>query len=418
MAEQESFSARYLGKKPVVYLFWALAFAAIPIWIRFHAFAWDVAIYQNAVHALQAGHDPYADAIAVQRLFHSQLALHPNATHPYSYVYSPMTLPLVRLMGSLPLWLSGTLYWLAYAVGALAAMWVAMQALDERERRYFIYFAPAAVFFPGFLEADTILSGNIAYILYGAVFAAAVVGWRRDRWAFFYLVTLAASCFKAPLLSLLAIPVFSAGRQWLPAGLTAAAGTALFAMQPHLWPSLFRNYLTAVELQFSYNGDFGCSPAGILSQILFDHGKPYAPGSIFYLVYALPLAGFLFYLSRRFLRGAFSLEQWIPVLMIGVVLLNPRIKEYDVAPLALPMALIGWRFFDSFAHRRQRTLLWLALFFAVTNAIASYSWDVRTLTNGSLLVSLFAVGSWNLLQHSRSHVEVRDLVSGGVKAFR
>ena len=381
---------------------WILAFAAIPIWVAFDQAGWDLAIYNTAIHAVRAGHDPYADAIAIQQIFHSQITLHPKAAVPYSYVYSPITLPVLRLIGTLPAWFSGGVYWLLYLVAVLAQIWVGMQATQDSERRYFIFLAPVAAFFPGLLENGIVLSGNIAYILYSTVFLAAILGWKRGSWQWFYLAVLAASCAKAPLLSLAVIPILSARRQWIPASITVAIGAALFAMQPIIWPSLFKHYLQAVELQFSYNRDFGCSPAGLFSGFLYDHGIPYSPASIiFYLCYALPLFGLLLYLSRQFLQGSFSLEQWIPVLLVGVILLNPRLIEYDVAPLALPLAFIGWRFLALF-NTPRRTLLFFSLFFAVANGFALYSWELRKLIDGPLLVGFFIAGSWTLLQDTPS----------------
>jgi hypothetical protein len=370
------------GRRWLVFLLWAFAFVAIPVWVHFEPPFWDVAVYANAIHSLRLHHDPYADAIAVQRIFHSTLALHPHAVPPYSYVYSPLTLPALALIGSLPFWLSGAIYGLAYIAGSLAQVFVGLDAAEETERRLFIFLAPAALFFPALLENNTILSGNVAYILYGAILAAALIGWRRNSWLTFYLVTLAASCLKAPLLSVLVIPVLSARRQWVPAGITA----------------------------FSFNHDFGCSPASILSDYLWDHNLPYSPASIlFFLTYALPLLGMLFYLSRRFLRGEFTLRQWMPVLLIGVILLNPRVKEYDVAPLTLPIALILWRFFAALT-RASGKVRWTALcfvgFFIGTNALACSPLDnIWLLTAAPQIVFCFVIGSWTLLhQAARRHV--------------
>jgi hypothetical protein len=208
---------------------------------------------------------------------------------------------------------------------------------------------------------------------------------------------------KAPLLSLTAIPVFSARRQWARAGATVVAGTALFAMQPMIWPTLFRHYLQAVELQFSYNRDFGCSPAGLFSGVLFDRGIPYSPASmIFYLCYAVPLLGILLWLSREYLRGAFLLRQWVPVLLVGVILLNPRLIEYDVAPLAIPLALIGWRSLRSLVSARKAVLV-SCLAFVVANGFALTGWEVRKLIDGPLLVVFFAAGSWRLVRQTRDN---------------
>jgi hypothetical protein len=338
------------------------------------------------------GHDPYLDGIAIQRIFHAHLAEHPNAPPPFTYVYSPITLPLLRWLGRFPLQWVGGVYWLVYAACAAATIWVGMQAVEAEERNVFMLLAPAAIFFPGMLENDVLFSGNIAYVIYGLIFVAAMIGWRRGQWVWFYLVAIAASCCKAPLLSLLAIPILSSRKQWWPACVSAVCGLALFAMQPLLWPSAFQYYLTAVELQFTYNHDFSCSPAGLLADALYNV-IPYAVTSVgFYLFYAIPIFAILFYLSRRYLDGEFSLGQWMPVLLTGVVLLNPRIMEYDVASIALPMALIAWRLFareNTFA----RTILEMSLFFAFINAFSRGDWRSAECLS---LVGLFAAGSWNL----------------------
>ena len=367
---------------------------------------WDVAIYMNAVHSLATGHDPYADAIAIQQQFHNEMALHPGAQVPFSYVYSPITLPILKLVTFFPLWLSGGVYWLCYLGGLLAQIWGGLEASEGREREFFLYLAPVAAFFPGFLASDILWSGNIAFILYGLVLGCAVVGWRRGNWVWFYVAVVVASCVKAPLLSLLAIPVFSARRQWIPAGLAGVAGLGLFAIQPAVWPSLFHHYLQAVELQFSYNRDFGCSPAGLFSGFLFDRGLAYSPASyIFYVYYALPLCAMLLYLSRQFLRGRFTLQQWIPVLLVGVILLNPRILEYDEILLALPLTLIAWRFAASFL-RTSWAVLAVATVFLAANYVAYQSWNIWKLTEGPLLVIFFLLGCWSLFRQTKKPVQM------------
>ncbi len=386
-------------------LLWVLAAITIVLWAWLGGVGWDVAIYRAGMHSLRGGHDPYADAISVQRLFHQQLQGNPNLLvdrdPPFSYVYSPMTLPLLRLISAVPDWASGGLYWLLYSAAALAQIGATFRAVERSERPYFRYLAPVAIFFPGFLADATIMSGNIAYLLYAAVLLTAVLGWQGGSWRWFYLAALAASCVKAPLLTLVCIPLLSARRQWLATAITGAAGVTLFAVQTAIWPTLFRHYLEAVDLQFLFNRDFGCSPAGLFADVLYGHGIPYSPGSmIFFLCYAIPLFGLLLYLSRLYLCGSFSLGQWMPVMLVGVVLLNPRIMEYDTAPLALPLALIAWRFFARWSNP-LRTITYLSLLFLAVNAVGALSWNVRKLTDGPLLVLFFATGTWHLLQCAR-----------------
>jgi hypothetical protein len=389
-------------------VFWILAIAAIPVWNALDpGNGWDAKVYLNAIRSIKAGHDPYADGIAAQTAFHNALVRHPHASPPYAYIYPPITLPLLRVIGEFrPAFLEGG-YWLIYAAAVLAQIWASMQATESKERRYFAYAAPAAAFFPGLLQHDSVMSGNIAFILYGVVFVTAFWGWRRGRWRWFYLVTLAASCVKVPLLSLLAIPVLLTRRQWVPACTTGVAGVAIFLMQAWIWPSYFHNFLRALDLEFSYNRAFGVGPAGLFGLTLFDAGMQYSrAATIAYFLCAIPLFGLLLYLSRQFLDGKFSLEQWIPVMFTGVILLNPRIMEYDVAPLAVFMALILSRSIAALTGF-ARAILLSSLFFIGINLfviplntidIDDFYWNH---IEGLLLASLFAAGCWNLLRQTR-----------------
>jgi hypothetical protein len=388
-------SPKHRGK---VLILWMLVLAVFPVWMHFDKPGWDVAIYAKGMHDAAAGLDPYAQAMAVQRAYHATHGLQIGSAPPYSYVYSPLTLPLLRMIARLPESLSGSFYWLLYAAGALMQIWVSMRFIQRSERRVFAYVAPLTLFFPGLLANGTIESGNIAYLLYAMAFCAAIYGWRRGNWWWFFAAVLLASCVKLPLLSLIVIAPLSARRQLLPAVSTAATGLFLFGMQSVLWPSLFQHYLQAVELQFSYNRDFGCSPAGLFSAIRFDRGLPYAPASYFiYLAYALPLLGCMIYLSRRFLRGDFALNQWAPLLLVGTIMLNPRLLEYDVAPLTLPLGLLAWRWISNLRRFRTAAAICAASFLLVANCLSIYSWEIRKQIDGPLLVGLFLAGVWTLL---------------------
>jgi hypothetical protein len=277
--------------------------------------------------------------------------------------------------------------------------WFGLGLMEESERRVLRYFAPIAIFFPGLLGSDNVMSGNVAYLLYGATLFTFARALRSGRWSWFYAAVLAASCFKAPMLTLLAIPVLCARRQWLPACGAGAAGLALFAVQPMLWPQLFQNYLKAVGLQFSFNRDFGDAPPGLFSGWRFDHHLSYSPaGEIFYAVFAIAVFGSLLYLSSRYyLSGEWSTERWVPVMLIGVILLNPRPMEYDVAPLALPMAIVCWRLFSG-SRGTRTTLACAGAVFVGLNMVATHTWTLWKTTEGTLLVALFVGGALTLLR--------------------
>lgn len=391
-----------LAQRRIPRIFWSCAILAIVIWASVPGYdaGWDLRVYKAAIVSVRAGQDPYEDGMARQRVYHATKdQLPPGTPVPFTYVYSPITLPPLAWIGRLPLRLTATLYLAVYAISIVAAIWVGLWAVEDKEHLVFSLLAPAAVFFPGLLQTDVLFSGNLAYILQGGALLAAWNGWRKGRWLWFYLLVLLASCYKAPLLYLLAIPVLSTRRQWLPAALTGFLGVGFFAIQPRVWPVLFQHYLEAVELQFSYNHDFSASPAGLLANAFYNVIPYKITSVIVYLLTVLLVAGILLVLRKRFLAGIFSLKQWVPFMLVGVALLNPRIMEYDVAPLTLMMALVAWRFFSRIAATPMRRTIWMAASFAAFNIGAAFAWRW---TEGILLTALFAAGSWDLFAASQS----------------
>jgi hypothetical protein len=228
----------------IVVIFWISVFVTIPIYASFqipqwtsgNLCRWDFDIYTRAIRSLEAGHDPYLDGVALEESLHRNDAIRDDSAASFTYLSPPITLPLLRLLSRMPGWCVW-FYWLFYAAAALAQLWVGMQWADAGERSFLALLAPATLFFPGFVQTAVLLGGNMSYIIYGLVLLAALHGWRRGCWRWYYAAALVVSCFKPPLLTLLAIPILSARRQWLPAGVTAAAGVAAFAVQPLLWPT-------------------------------------------------------------------------------------------------------------------------------------------------------------------------------------
>jgi hypothetical protein len=303
---------------------------------------WDVDIYYRAMQAVRAGQDPYAMGLA------RQTAAEANGQHAFTYVYPPLTLLALRAVNLFPAWIAAALYWITYGVAFAGILWAATQFFRPRDQSIMQYAVPLAVFFPGLMPDDVILSGNIAYVFYGLIFTAAVLGWKLGVWRWFYLAVLLAACFKLPFLTLLAIPPLAGERQWLKATGVGAAGVGIFAVQYWLWPLQFREYMQSVSLQFQFNGDFGLSPAGILGHFLYSHGMPYsAPSTIAFVFYGSVLFATLYVFSTLYRERSISTEIWIPVLMVGTILLNPRIMQYDAHAIALPMALIVARSVDA-----------------------------------------------------------------------
>jgi hypothetical protein len=232
----------------------------------------------------------------------------------------------------------------AYFSGWLIQLWAGMQCATPEERRILRYVAPVIAFFPCLLVSDVIASGNLAYILYGLILGTAALGWRRGHWNWFYLAVLAAACAKVQLLTMLAIPLLCGRRQWMRSILAGAVGVSLYALQSRIMPHSFHLYMNSVKALSGSRRDFGCAPVGNLARLLQDLGMAYVkPCIVFYAGYALGMFVILYSLSGLYRERRVSFESWAPVMLLGVVLLNPRILPYDFAAVSLPIALVAWR---------------------------------------------------------------------------
>jgi hypothetical protein len=297
----------------------------------------------TAIQSVSHGNSPYAKGMVAFNAYYS-LSHKAGDQPPCIYWYSPLTIPILRVLAFFPGWLLGPLYACAVVAGFLLQLKAGYSMAREEERRWLIFLLPFAAFFPGLLNDGVILGSNVAYILYGLVLAAAIPGWKQNKWLWFYLAVLAASICKAPMLTLLAFPVLVGRKQWIWAGITGAVGCLLFAAQPFFWPALFKEFLLAVRAQFDLHHDFGFGPTGVLGKWLWEMNIPYSPATtIGYFVWVLALGTLLVAISLRVRRNPHLREIWIPIAFVGALLMNPRIKEYDIAPLTVPLFLIAWR---------------------------------------------------------------------------
>jgi hypothetical protein len=406
---------RLRGWRCIPFIFWgcvALTFVVL-IFLPGWDIGWDLRVYKNAMSAIQAGQDPYVSAMAVLRDFHSQ-EHPPGMSTPFCYVYPPLTLPLLAAAGKLPPLLNGIVYWSLTVFGVVTILLVNWRVVREQERKVFSFLLPAAVFFPAMVQADVIFSGNVAYILYGLVLGGAWLGWIRSRWIFFYLAVFIASCFKAPMLSLIAIAPLSAKKQWIPTGITVAAGLGAFVIQSHVWPSLFQHYLESIELQFSLNHDFGASPAGVIANALYGIVPYQFTSVVVYILSAVIFGALLFSMRRYFLDGRIHLRQWVPVMLCGVILLNPRVMEYDSATLTLMTALTLWRALEWSGSMRIRALV-LAAFFVSLNIVGAmpdtgfFSWD--RMAEAIVITGAFIVGCRDLMRRAEGNEPATTLES-------
>lgn len=392
-------------------LVWVLSLIAIPCWIAAdQPIAWDFGVIQQAMHSLRSGHDPYLDGIAAQDAYLRGSAVLRGDPRPFVYVYSPITLLLLRPFARAPEKLVQMSYWTTYILLILTQLLIARRLALPEEKYAADLLMPIPLFFPGLLLFDSVLGGNVSFILFGLILLACWRGWTRERWLAFYAAVLLASCFKTPYLTLLAIPLLSGRRQWPPASVAAAAGIGLFAVQPYLWPVSFHNYLLAIDRIFSFNNDFGSGPAGRLGASLAALHRPYAlPTVLLYLATSLLVFFLLFRLSGHYRAGRLSREQWIPLMMLGVLLLNPRLIEYEIFPFTFFMAIVAYRLIASSAWPRLVVTLlfpiWIGANYFANGSRTCWKWCECV-----VLLVLFA-GGYRQMQSSLRNRDPENALS-------
>lgn len=409
------FSSRWFSRPRLIALFWTAAAIALSAMAYTGAVGWDAKGYWKAVQSVHRNSDPYAEDIVVLQKFHERLATNPAEPRPFVYVYSPLTLPLLRALGMFPGWFVGLLYAAAVTVGAAIQLWAGFQMADERERRWLVFVLPAVAFFPGLVTDDVILSGNVAYLLYGGILLGATAGWKRGQWTWYYIAVLIASIFKTPFLAFLAFPVLIDTRQWVRSGMTAVAGVLIFAVQARIWPGLFREYLKSLLLVFDWLHDFGFGPASVLGLYLWRRGRPTAtPTTVLFVICASVIGIVLLVLAGRVRKWNLPREAWVPVAFVGTALLNPRVMKYDLAAITVPMLLIGarvlrmwwnaghpatgnFRAVQTSPLARMSILVGSILFFLIPNIITTVgpSWFPAEFL---VLGTVFVMGVWSLYQ--------------------
>lgn len=344
---------------------WLLVAAFVPVYIHFDHAGWDLQAYRDAAAVVRRGGDPYATGI--QREVEFLKLKDQTGQRPLLYLYPPATLPLLCLIED-----ARWIYWVIYGAGVITILWVGLQFAEPGERAIAVIAGAAAIYFPGLLELDCVLGGNLSFVFYGVMLAAAIPGWRSNRWRWFYAAVLLASTVKPPWLALLGIPFFSAKRQAMQIAFVGSTWVSIFVAQAWLLPVEFSSWREALRLEFVYNG-FGLSPSGVFAQWQSQRGFHDLAGSVaVYVVVVTVVLSCLWRVSSAFHAGRISLARFGPVLLIGVLLLEPRLKDYDASVLTVSMGLVLWRI-----SRRMwvgiRAASWLGVV-ALANAIAASTW--------------------------------------------
>lgn len=373
----------------------------------------DAKIYMRALEATRAGHNPYVAGLALQQSAQAQ----GDAEKTFAFVYPPYSLLLIRAMASLPGLLPTCLYWTLYACGALAQLWAVLYVLSPDEQRIARYLLPFCLLFPAFIYSkESIFGGNIAYILYGILLPAALLGCRKGNWKWFYLAVLLAACIKPQMLTLLILPLLVGAPQWQATILTGIGSVSLVGLQRFVWPEVYQSWQTALNLQFlRYDREFGVGVVSILGCDLWRRHLPYQlPCMILYGLLAGAILTALLVIARYHREEKISTTDLLPVMLTGVIQLNPRILGNDFFCLTIPLAAILLRFL------RQKTGSWkwtvlcslaimfvlniLAIVVAPLPRILAPNGSYYSVTIGAIL-GIFALGCWQLCQQARSAVQ-------------
>ena len=308
------------------------------------ALFWDAYVYARGIKTYSAGGDPYLHIFKL------------------NFVYPPLFLKIGALMfDSFPLKAAAYLYLLLHCIAVLSVPFLLVKAWVRVP-----WLTPSlalAIFLcqPGMVAEQALFSGNISGILYASALIAGISGIRNNRWAWFYFVVLTGSLIKIPFASLLLLPLLLGERQLLKSSATAAAALLGTLLQKAAWPDLYRNYVDAVRFQVINRADYGFGIVG--SSRLYHLGShvPLIHDNIGYVLHIALVGALILGLCvlRKVRRGVLSGDMWNAAVLVAALLINPRLKPYDVDIVVLPALVLvveGFR-----AALRQRVQLFLII---------------------------------------------------------
>ena len=282
----------------------------------------DLPVYSRAVQDFLAGKSPYNSAMS-----------------PLFFVYPPIFLYLAGLLSHL--------FPNGWGAGAyVGAHLVAICAIPLVLARYFFRLAwltplfALLLFFaePRFDGMLALCGANVASILYLLAFVAAVPGLRKNLWTFFYLAVLLAAVIKITFLALLLLPLLVGRAQWWRCVACGALAVAVNVMEKVLDPSLYAGYQWSVLQGVIVQRHYGYGVFGVLAYYddKLHHAVGKGPYAVAVLMAVAIVAG-LYWLRWRLDRdeagwmdAGTARAVWIGLVVMAVVLVDPREMQYDV----------------------------------------------------------------------------------------
>lgn len=215
----------------------------------------------------------------------------------------------------------------------------------------------------GAFGVTTIIAGNFGATLYLAIFAALIPGLRENKWLYFHIAVAIAAQVKPPYVLLWIVPILVNGWSWKQVRASTIAGAA--ALVPFVAAYLidaayFNDWLGALSRQVA-SGDYGFSAYG--GVIRFD--KSLQDSDLPMIVHALVCVSIFVFVQRDKTTGGLKAS----ALVAFALLANPRMKEYDIAFAAIPVASLYLAAFAPAGADAQRRALAIGLILVITGVM-------------------------------------------------
>jgi hypothetical protein len=267
---------------------------------------WDAHVYSKALSAYRHGGDPY------------------SAESPHlMFVYSPAVL---KTMAAARVIFPARVLWYVYlALSCTASVCLPILISACLGTRWLSMSIAILIFslLPGFAAEFSLLSGNIANLLYAIVLLALLHARRAGWWRWFYLAVIISGIVKPPMLAFLLIPLLLG---YIGSSIVSGSIVALvFLAQRLFMPALYHRFAQAVYMQLVVAGDMGF---GLFSRL------PASLRTAAPVLFAAAVIAIFWYLRKDRLTPASVL--WMPALLVTCILVSPRMLGYDAQIAILP----------------------------------------------------------------------------------
>ena len=323
----------------------------------------DTRIYADAISNFNHGKSPYV------------------LPGELPYIYPPIFVWVGSWLSRL---LAPALGWKLYITVQVASVVATPFILARFYLRRLGYVEAFALFFlaPFAVTENAAIGGNVAHPFYCAALLAAAPGISTNRWKWFYIVIVLAATVKITFLILLLLPLLAGVGQVVPSAIATAVTAAVYLLQMVSSPHLYQQFHDTLSKQTFAARNYGFAPFGATANLLrhFNISGYILPGAV-QILSAIVILLVLWRLRPQTDRRD---DRWLALILVAIVLVNPRMFESDVATGLLAayfLLLSNWRL----------PATW------VLAAISFLGFFIRHGALGFLFlfVSAFIIGAWD-----------------------